>query len=653
MSEKDNILEAKKSAPTNDYDAGYQAAIEELKKALKGGGGPGGDGPINPVFPDPRLVLPMSSQNSSSNSSQAGQSPKNKTIDVETGEEKTPKQRQKEGQQQTAKEEAEKSAKQAQDAASKAQDAASKAQATSDAMNPSSDSENGEEGDNSDSSSQQNGGQSQVNQKIADKAKKAAEKAQKAADKAQKAAQKAQDAAAKGNTAEAAKAAEEAKEAADEAEIAANEMQNMKDTEKMTSEQAAADAAKNAKAAREAADIARKNADNFSNSSEEGSDDSAEGNNKIKKMMENAAQEAEKAAQEAEKAAQEAQNIAERAQTDGISTRDLQKAQEAAQKARESAQRAESAKNSTERISELDQHSENNDQWSSGQMSSKDKSDNPEDAVGDLFDCSEVAKKAVEKYSQKLTGPIGAFLDKCKDSIKDIKRIKSEKRRTAVKVYTKKAKNAWDVDFKKIIDTYVSDCVDEAKHERKKTYMRPNRRQGVVRSNDIIKKGELPKKNKMDITMTFYIDISGSMYGAPVKNAFKAAYAYSDFIRKQNQNESVVGDFDYTFYAFNTRFKKITGKQIPEADGGNVDFNEILEYIESHSLNDMINIIITDAQFGINPNKCIEVIKRVNGLFIVIANNAGNASDFEKIKNALKDKFEFLEADSDFTFKEP
>lgn len=615
MKNENTILEASTPVKQEGYDEGYIGALEELMKQLNAGDDdnmPIDNGmPGNPQFPDPRLTLPRKKSNSSKGGS-SGQSPKNKTIDIDTGEEINPeKQQQQEQSQQTSQE--------AQDAASSAAKAAQEAQ---------------EAADKAQSEAESSGSESK--QQKAAKAQKAAEKAKKAAEKAQKAADKAQKLAEKGKQQAAQEAANDAKEAAQEAQAAANEMKHGNAVDDMSSSEAASDAQKSAEAARKDANDAKEAADKAAQSGDE----------TIANTAKKAAEKAEKAAQEAEKAAQQAQKAADNGK--------LEKAQEAAKKAREAADMAKCAKNTAERTSELtDTDKTHNDDWSGGEMSERDKKADPEDLEGDLYDCTEYVKGVIEEFSKKITGPVGDFLEKCKDSIKDIKELKNEKNKPAVKAYARKAKNAWDVDFKKLIDTYVTDCVQERKHEKKKTWARPNRRQGVVKDGDVLRRGELPKQDKIDITMTFYIDISYSMVGDPVINAFKAAYAYSDFIKKENQDEAVVGEFDYTFWAFNERFHKIVGKKIPAASGGNVDFNQILDYIESHSMNDMINVIITDAQFTINPHKCVEIIKKTEGLFIVIANNQKNVSEFEEMKNALQEKFEYLIADEDFTFHMP
>lgn len=612
----------------DSFDGGYMDALTKIMDILESGDDGGddnnnGDGGEQKL-PDPRLIMPRKKNAKSKNNNKKSTPQNNKTMDIDTGEEEKPDDE--EEQQTSNQEKADKAAEEAQQAADAAEKAANKAQESSDAL------QNDAEG----SEGELSGSSDDVKQKKAEKAAKAAEKAAKAAAKAKKAAERAQKAAEKGDYKKAQEESNNAKDASNEAKMAANEMAHSSEVENMDAEQAAADAKKSAEEAAADAKAAREAADQMSSS---GEDDN------IKKTAQKAAERAEKAAKDAEKAAQQAQ----KAYKDG----NLEKAQEAAQKGREAADIAKASRNSAERAEELNQESDHNEDWSGGDMSEEDRERNPEDLEGDLYDCSEYVAKVTKQFANKLTGPIGDFLNKCRDSVKDIKRIKSEQKKVAVKTYAKRAKNAWDVDFKRIIDTYVTDCIQERKRAYKHTYMKPNRRQGQVKDGDVIKKGRMPKPDKMDITMTFYIDISGSMSGGKVVNAFKAAYAYSDFIEKKNKSESIINSFDYTYYAFNTKFYKITGKKIPSANGDNVDFNRILEYIEEHSLNDMINVIITDAQFNIGTQKCIECIKRTSGLFIVIANNSRNEFEFEKMKKALQEKFEFLQADDNFTFKAP
>lgn len=634
MSEK-NILETQviEVPPTvvadNEFDGGYIDALQEIIKQLDndegGGGGDGPEPPVPPIFPDPRLILPTKKRKKGNDdeggSKKRRPTPKNQTLNLggDDDEQENGGQQSQEQQQQ-----------QADDAADQAQQAADQAQSAAESAQESADS----------AQAQADASGSEKDRLKADKAQKAAEKAQKAAAKAQKAADKAKKAAEKGDAKGAKEASNDAKNAANEATNASNEMKHSDAIDEMDADEAANDAQESAEKARAAADAAKAAADAIGDV-----DNSDEESSKNAKTAQKAAEAAEKAAQQTAKAAEDAKNASS-----------LEKAQEAAKKAREAADKAEAAKNTAERADELNDNAEKEreEQWGGGKMSEKNKAADPEELESDLYDCSEYVEKVVKQFQGKLTGPIGEFLSKCRNAIDELNKMDDpKKKKVAVKTYARKAKRAWDVDFKEIIDTYVSQCVQEKKREMKSTYMRPNRRQGQVRTGDIIKRGKLPKKDKMDITMTFYIDISGSMDGDKVVNAFKAAYAYSDFITKKNSDQSVIGEFDYTYYAFNERFHKITDKKIPRATGGNVDFNEILEYIEAHSMNDMINIIITDAWFPIAPKESSECIKRTSGLFIVIANNSRNEEDFMKMKNTLKEKFEYLQADDDFTFHVP
>ena len=269
----------------------------------------------------------------------------------------------------------------------------------------------------------------------------------------------------------------------------------------------------------------------------------------------------------------------------------------------------------------------------------------------DIWDCTEIAGEVQAEYGEKITGAIGDFVDLYKNSILDLKKAKNKEMGKSLKAYTRRSgKKAWDAELNMLIETYISDCIQERKREVKYTYQRHNRRQGIVKPGDPIKKGTLPKKDKMDITLTYYIDKSGSMSGGKLENAFKASHLFSKALLKNNEDEAIINDFNFTYYAFDEHFHEMKQNQIPRPSNGNVDFNEILEYIHEHSLNDMINIIITDAQFPINPKKCIEAIKQTQGLFIVVANSSYNQVDFEEIEKTLKGKFKFLLADNDFTF---
>ena len=512
-------------AESKDYKAGYQAAIEEIKKALQGGGA-GGNMSEQPNGRDPRLKNPPvknqnqqqnQQQNGGGSDNQQGEQGKQDKQSGNQGKQNAPKKDPIDGMNgQEASNEAKKQAKEAKDAANNAQKAAADAK------------------DKADKSG------SKEDKDVANKAQDAANKAQDAANKAQQAADKADQAAQNGD-------AEEARNQAKEARNQAN------------------------------------NAKNAANQGNQGNQ--------------------------------------------GNQNRD---------------------KNSDEN-GEADQ-----DSWSGGEMTDKDKGpEKMSDDETDIWDCRDIVNPLQDEFKGKITGICGDFLSKTKTGMDEIAEIARKKKGGAAKIktYAQRAKPSWDIALNELINEYVEDMIDDKEAEMEETYMRPNRRQGEIRyGKDFLKPGEQVKEDKLDITMTYYIDKSGSMSGGKLENAFKAAKLFADCVMKNNEDESVVGDFEYKYYAFDEDFHECKPNQIPRASSGNVDFNEILEYIHKHSLNDMINIIITDAQFPINPRKCIEAIRQTQGLFIVVANNSSNQSDFNEIEKELDGKFHFLLADVDFTF---
>jgi len=421
---------------------------------------------------------------------------------------------------------------------------------------------------------------------------------------------------------------------------------NKKDPSKMNKDEAAEAAKEAAENAQKSADAAKKAAENAKKDAAKSGDD---GDIEAAKKAEEAAKKAQDAADKAKTAAGKAQDAADKGDTEG--------AQEAAKEAQDAANEA--AKNENQSQNGGNANDENQEGegdpngWSEGEMSDDAKKSDPKEyAGGKLWDCSQYAGKVKKIYKDKVVGAIGDYNEICSNAKDEIRKLADKKSgKGAVKTYTKRAKASWDVELKALINAHITNCVQEKKNEYKRTFMRHNRRQGVVSYGEPILKGRLPKRDKLDITMTYYIDKSGSMGTGKLENAMRASWLFSKSIVDNNKNETVVGDFDFTYYTFNTEFYKLKPNEMPTSSGSNVNFDEILEYIHAHSLNDMVNIIITDAEFPIRPQQCIKAIKQTEGLFIVVANNNKNMSDFEDIEKALPGKFKFLLADEDFTFK--
>ena len=290
--------------------------------------------------------------------------------------------------------------------------------------------------------------------------------------------------------------------------------------------------------------------------------------------------------------------------------------------------------------------SPNPDAFSGGKM---DHDQDIDDIEGSEWDANVGMTKLTETFAGKISGVVGQYVTKCDEAIEDIKKLKEKKDKIGMTSYARRANSApWDVQVKHVIDKYIGTRVRKSNH-KEKTYRRPNRRNGVVEFGEPLKKGTQTKKDKMFITMTFYIDISGSMSGEPVNNAFKSAYKFSDFIIKKYKGNAKVSDCLFDYYAFNTKFSKVKAGTIPRANGDNVDFNEILEEIEKKSLNDLVNIIITDAQFPIPLTATVNAVKNSNGMYVVITNSDYSRHDLEAVQNKIPDKFVWIQADDKFS----
>ena len=83
-----------------------------------------------------------------------------------------------------------------------------------------------------------------------------------------------------------------------------------------------------------------------------------------------------------------------------------------------------------------------------------------------------------------------------------------------------------------------------------------------------------------------------------------------------------------------------------------MDFDELLDVISSHSINDMINVIITDAGFGIDVPKTVKFIEKMNGLFIFITNMPMMESNYKEVESKSKGSFKYVLADRHFDLHE-
>lgn len=245
----DTNLKPKKTG-NNEYDAGYNSAIDNMKEGLENGidissngGGNNGGGSDLPQ-------IPWDTDNDSDGGSGDDESDKDDSSDGGGSSDKS-------------------DAESANDSASNAQNAADAAKEAADAAQKAADAAAEAGDENADDM-----------QDAADKAAKEAKKAQRAANKAKKAAEEAAEAEADGDKEGASEAAKEAKDAAKKASDAAKEAANAtKKTGDLGEESDDGDTQDAGKKANEAADKANKAADNAEGKEAENSSNSSDNSN--------------------------------------------------------------------------------------------------------------------------------------------------------------------------------------------------------------------------------------------------------------------------------------------------------------------------------------------------------------------------------------
>lgn len=455
-------------------------------------------------------------------------------------------------------------------------------------------------------------------------------KASEAADKAQEHADKAKQAAKDGDKET---ARDEAKKAAEAAKEAAKQSQNKDAAQK------ANDAAQNAEniadddcTAEEAADAAQKAADAAKNAAKSSQSESAESiaegaqraadaaKDMVKSAKDNDApssvvNKAQKAADEAQQAADEAKQAAK----DG----DIDKAKQAADKAHKKAKDVNDTINDT--LSE-------------------------EEIASAINEIKKHGEDTCKKYSQKISGKFGDFVKKCKVS----KQLKER----GLAMDSSRGSGAWNKELEVKCEAFVRQKLKSRKIY-KPTYNRVRRgAKSYDPSNGtyLIAQGREEVKNKIGFDMNIFIDTSGSM-GSVINKVFKAAYSIVDslfekFGKIQNVEKSKVNK---RTFIFDTKMTKIKYGETRPASGSTYSFEKLISDIYDNGDTAFLNIIITDGDFnGINNDKVAEMIKKSEGLYIMVTNNSKGT--FDRTERAVHqkcglEKLQVIYADHDFTIK--
>ena len=246
-------------------------------------------------------------------------------------------------------------------------------------------------------------------------------------------------------------------------------------------------------------------------------------------------------------------------------------------------------------------------------------------------------KDLIDEYSKKIAGDFGEFIKKCKSS--------KNCEKNGLEVNVTKGSSGWNQKMDSYINAYVKKRVYQKKRQYQQTYTRVKRGSGFVEFGKPIKPGQKIKEEKLDISVAFYIDRSGSM-GNSIDQVFKACYKISEALKKTFRRESVIDKIDFKLYAFNTSMIEIKYGNKCNAGGNTMGFHEILQFMDKNTDNFLINIIITDAIFDINESEVEKFMKNIEGMVLFITNN--DNSTMKNLSEKYKTQLFYILANSNF-----
>ena len=257
----------------------------------------------------------------------------------------------------------------------------------------------------------------------------------------------------------------------------------------------------------------------------------------------------------------------------------------------------------------------------------------------DLEQIKKDAESIINAYAKKLSGVFGEYINKCK--------VAQQCKKDGLAVKVIKGNSSWNQDMSHYINAYVKNKIFKKKRQYVSTYSRVRRGSGPVKFGQPIYPGRKIVEETMDIQCAFYVDKSGSMDNC-IQDVYKAVYRLAEAMKKQFSREKVVGKIDFDLFAFDDRLIKVKYGNSTNADGGTMSFDSLLENVNKHTKDYMINVIITDAGFSdVNEDKVNNFIDGLGGIILFIT-NVNN----DKIKNIAKnksDKLFYILADANFT----
>ena len=277
-----------------------------------------------------------------------------------------------------------------------------------------------------------------------------------------------------------------------------------------------------------------------------------------------------------------------------------------------------------------------------GQNGQKGKPGNSGGSAPDLNDelsASEVKKAAdaiIKKYRDKLSGALGDFISKCKSS------QKMEKSDYGAKTNSRGVSGMKELDH--VINARIKKKIFNAKRQYKSTFSRL-KRGFVAKEGEMLQQGRIPKENTLNICISFYVDVSGSMSDC-IDSVQTALNTISDDVIKKYKKDSAVSSIGVKFFAFNERIYEINRKTRLCASGGTCSLDTLFEHIETNCNNCLVNIILTDGSMNVNKSELNSSLKNIDGCVIFITNEPNNeVKQYAKTTNA---QVTYIQADSNF-----
>ena len=415
---------------------------------------------------------------------------------------------------------------------------------------------------------------------------------------------------------------------------------------------------KTAEDAQKSADEAKKAA----NEAQDAADKAKENGDKDADAKQKAADKAKEAAKEAQDAANKAKEAKDKGDKEG-EEKAAKEAQDAANKAKQAANEAtgkggennSSDKNNSQNGQSSDGKSGDDDN-KSGDDGDKEKNPNGKGGGGngsegnqesevDLKKLKERAEKLIEKYKNKISGDLGSFLKQCQSS--------AALKETGLVVQTQKGISLWNQQLNGYVKSYVKNKVFQKHREFKRTYQRVKRGTGFVEFGQPLQRGKKLKDDKLVISVAFYVDRSGSMWGT-IDQVFDAAYIIAEGLKKQFAKEKVVGDISFKMFTFDDSIEEIKWGKKVQARGGNMSMHQYLKKIEELTGDYMINIFITDGEFNVDTKDVTDLLKKLAGCMIYVTNTPSECSTvMKKISksNEYATKLFYIDADKDFKIK--